>query len=221
MGCWSNRNTLRPMSYKTEFPEQFHAIPEAILGSAHEDISWHNDAWPSFFFEGENAGAILTVDAADPNLREEGSEGTTRFMVLPTDKDGCLSGDSVAWKGDDENEAIKQAYAVAEREPVTLATLENGLEDAPIGIAAVAAIDERHLPKAARDAYRTRSLECRLCFNPAAKFDGIMLSTQPGGREATLPEAVKIVLATLAKCGFVLVLFFKDGAVVEDLPLFD
>lgn len=64
------------MAYETEFPD-FDASTMPEIPAGFDDVSWHNDACPSFL--NETAGLILFVDYADPAKRE--FEDTERFSL--------------------------------------------------------------------------------------------------------------------------------------------
>lgn len=82
-------------SYKTEFDESFHAIPEWVRGI---DISWHNDACPCFaeplLDRRLDHGRVLWIDAEKPECREYYPDAS-RFTLAN------LHGD-ILWQGDDE-----------------------------------------------------------------------------------------------------------------------
>jgi len=82
------------VSYKTEFPAVYHNIPAQILALGLDDISWGNDACPSFTVK-ENAEGEpvirLWVDAEKPEDREY--QNVPRFCID--------SGDEVLLQTDD------------------------------------------------------------------------------------------------------------------------
>lgn len=69
------------MAYKTEFP---HYDDTLILPDGWEDISWHNDACPSFQKVFGDVTFRIFCDFKDPDLRE--MHGAMRFVIYIEDE---------------------------------------------------------------------------------------------------------------------------------------
>ena len=83
------------MTFKTAFPDYpADDIPGVFLAAPWRDVSWHNDACPSFALTlpFQNREAHVYVDYADPTKRE--LEQIERFCIRITDDEGCFSDDS-------------------------------------------------------------------------------------------------------------------------------
>jgi hypothetical protein len=68
-------------NYMTEFPDYDDTL---ILPEGWQDISWHNDACPSFERKYGNVAYRIFCDYKDPNRRE--SLGSMRFVVYIEDE---------------------------------------------------------------------------------------------------------------------------------------
>lgn len=68
------------MTWQTEFPD-FKAADMPEPPEGFEDVSWHNDAMPSFF--NEELQLRLWINYADPQMRE--STAMTRYCLEATD----------------------------------------------------------------------------------------------------------------------------------------
>lgn len=92
------------MTYQTEFPDI--ALPSDIPADW-VDMSWHNDACPSFVVTGNVYGTCVTlwIDDADPDKRENGAD-MNRFSIH---RNG--SSDEYGYTGDDWEEAKRAAIA--------------------------------------------------------------------------------------------------------------
>ena len=87
-------------TYKTEFPPEFHAIPEFVTGDPRWiDTSWHNDAAPSFELEAPGVHLRLWVHPENPADREMLVPRFGLFLVVDPESS---ADDFGLWAGDDE-----------------------------------------------------------------------------------------------------------------------
>jgi hypothetical protein len=82
------------MSYQTEFPNFDDAAScERLLSLGFTDMSWGNDACPSF----ERDGVSLYVDYADASLSEFTNRGAERFTVIWDANTEAVSFADIEW----------------------------------------------------------------------------------------------------------------------------
>jgi len=78
-------------NYRVEFPDYPEdAIPAELLTDGWHDVSWHNEACPSFLQEEKEYHRIVYVDYPDAAMRE--NPDCARFGVILT-KDGHFRDD--------------------------------------------------------------------------------------------------------------------------------
>ncbi len=76
------------MSYNTEFPD--FTMPDVTIPPGFEDISWHNDAMPSWFDEKHRIKIWIDYeDQDDSEFSDIPSAAWRRYTAHLTDEDGC------------------------------------------------------------------------------------------------------------------------------------
>jgi hypothetical protein len=99
--------------YKTEFPDFESEIPAVFLAPPWRDVSWHNDATPSFARTCANGREIhVYVDELDPAKRWEGGPDSPRFSIQITDASGSFDADG--WSSIDADD-VGAALAAAKK----------------------------------------------------------------------------------------------------------
>lgn len=96
------------MTYKTEFPAFASAIPPVFLAPPWVDVSWCNDATPSFMRPiGSGRELHIYVDELDNVLRWDGGE-TPRFSIHLTDENGSFVDTGPCFMSDDLEAVLAQ-----------------------------------------------------------------------------------------------------------------
>ena len=75
---------------------------DLVVPSGWVDVSWHNDACPSYVTPLEGEGLHIFIDHHDPKEREPRNESMPRFFISRIDDEGLGVG---VWTGDDWEKA--------------------------------------------------------------------------------------------------------------------